>query len=445
MKSTNPEKPLRALKPGTKKTSSGSNKAPVAAFRFTAAVLMITLILALIAAPASATVISGDTRLEVEVAEITPNPARPGEDLLIKINIENTGNDPAENVKIGIEDIDPFIFKYSTSKTYGSGTNTEKFFVIDQIRQRSKVELNFHFRVDSRATSGVYQLEFTIEEGGEGNGASFSKRIPIRVEGNPDLVLVGTQIIPTGMVGSENPSTDSLVPNQEFYIRTTVKNAGNGDAKNVRVMLDMNGSSPIVSLEDNVRFLEKLEAGSSENLSFRMLLGSNAEVQPYKLPLRITASNEAETLQIDKSQEIGINVLNQARINIASLKFDPEIPVKGQKVSMIVRLENVGEGEALFVKAKLEGLDASGSSSAFLGRLDKDDDAPAVFTFIPGKTGEQEVTLLVEYVDDFGQHQLSEDLTVNVINDSNSKIPLLIGVLVVLAVAVFFMKKKGKL
>lgn len=432
---------MRALKPRNKGTKPGSNKAPAAAFRFTAAVLMITVILTLIATPASATVISGDTRLEVEIAEITPNPARPGEDLLIKINIENTGNDPAENVKIGIEDIDPFIFKYSTSKAYGSGTNSEKFFVIDQIRQRSKVELNFHFRVDSRATSGVYQLEFTIEDG---NGASFSKRIPIRVEGNPDLVLVGTQIIPAGMAGSENPPMDSLVPNQEFYIRTTVKNAGNGDAKNVRVMLDMNGSSPIITLEDNVRFLEKLEAGSSENLSFKLLLGSNAEVQPYKLPLRITASNEAETLQIDKSQEIGINVLNQARINIASLKFDPEIPEKGQKVSMIIRLENVGEGEARFVKAKLEGLDASGSTSAFLGRLEKDDDAPAVFTFIPEKTGEQEVTLLVEYEDDFGQHQLSEDLTVNVINDSNSKVPLLIGVLVILAVAVFFMKKRGK-
>ncbi|HII00908.1 TPA: hypothetical protein HA351_04405 [Methanosarcinaceae archaeon] len=442
MKSTSSEKPLRALKPRTKRTKTGSNKAPAATLRFTAAVLMITVILALIAAPASATVISGDTRLEIEVAEITPNPARPGEDLLIRINIENTGNDPAENVKIGIEELDPFIFKYSTSKVYGSGTNTERIFKIDQIRQRSKVELNFHYRVDSRATSGVQQLEFTVEDG---NGISFSKRIPILVEGNPDLVLVGTQIIPAGLVESENPSTDSLVPNQEFYLRTTVKNAGNGDAKNVRVSLDMNGSSPIITLEDNVRFLEKLEAGSSENLSFKLLLGSNAEVQPYKLPLRITASNEAETLQIDKAQEIGINVLNQARINIASLKFDPEIPVKGQKVSMIVRLENVGEGEARFVKAKLEGLDASGSTSAFLGRLDKDDDAPAVFTFIPGKTGEHEVTLLVEYQDDFGQHQLSEDLKVNVINDSNSKLPLLIGVLVVLAVAVFFMKKKGKL
>jgi hypothetical protein len=438
MKFTNSEKNPRAVK----KRCAKINKAPLATFRFTAAVLMIITILALIPASAAATVISGDTRLEVEVAEITPNPARPGEDLLIRINIENTGNDPAENVKIGIEEIDPFIFKYSTSKVYGSGTNTERIFKIDQIRQRSKVELNFHFQVDSRATSGVQQLEFTIEDG---NMASFSKRIPVLVEGNPDLVLVGTQIIPAGLVGSENPSSDSLVPNQEFYLRTTVKNAGNGDAKNVRVMLDMNGSSPIISLEDNVRFLEKLEAGSSENLSFKLLLGSNAEVQPYKIPLRITASNEAETLRIDKGQEIGVNVLNQARINIASLKFDPEMPVKGQQVSMILKLENVGEGEARFVKARLEGLDGSGSTDAFLGRLDKDDDAPAVFIFIPEKAGEQEVTLLVEYEDDFGKQQLSEDLTFSVGRQEGSIIPIVLGAVLILAAAVFYMKKKGKL
>ena len=89
---------------------------------------------------------------------------------------------------------------------------------------------------------------------------------------------------------------------------------------------------------------------------------------------------------------------------------------------MIVRLENVGEGEAHVVKAKLEGLEGSGNTNAFLGRLDKDDDAPAVFTFVPEKAGEQGVTLLVKYEDDFGEHQLSENLTLNVLGN-NSKIP----------------------
>ena len=78
-------------------------------------------------------------------------------------------------------------------------------------------------------------------------------------------------------------------------------------------MLNLNGSSPVIPLEDNVRFFENLSAGSSENLSFKLLLGSNADVQPYKIPLRITASNEADTFQIDKTQEIGINVHNQCK------------------------------------------------------------------------------------------------------------------------------------
>jgi len=209
-------------------------------------------------------------------------------------------------------------------------------------------------------------------------------------------------------------------------------------------MLNLNSSSPLIPLEDNVRFFENLNAGNSENLSFKLLLGSNADVQPYKIPLRITASNDAETFQIDKTQEIGIDVLNLAKIDISSLKFDPEMPVKGQQVSMILRLENVGKGEARFVKARLEGLEGSGSTEAFLGRLEKDNDAPAVFTFVPEKAGEQTATLVVEYEDDFGKHQLSENLTFNVDSQKGSIIPLILGAAIVLA-AIFYLKKKGKL
>lgn len=418
---------------------SGAVKTGIKILHFRVALLLIAALTYLLIAPASAVVVSGDTHLQVEVSEITPNPARPGEDLLIKINVENTGDEPAENVIIGIEELDPFIFKYSTSGVYGSGTNTERTFQIEQIRQRSKVELDFHFSVSSEAKSGDYQLEFTIKDD---DGTSFSRRIPIRVEGNPDLVLIGTEIYPTN---EENSSSGALVPGEEFYLRTAVKNAGNGNAKNVRVMLNLNSSSPVIPLQDNVFFLENLSAGSSKNLSFKLLLGSNAGVQPYIIPLRITASNEAETLQINKSQEIGVNVLNRAKINIASLKFDPEMPERGQQVSMILRLENVGEGEARFVKARLEGLKGSGSTDAFLGRLDKDDDAPAVFTFIPEKSGEQNVTLFVEYEDDFGDHRLSEDLTFNVIRKGDNIVPLLAGVVLVLAVAFFYLKKKDKI
>lgn len=430
MKSANQEKKLCGFK---------KNTASAVVFRFVAAVLIISALLAATAtAASSATVISGDTNLNIEVSEISPNPARPGEDLLIKVNIENAGDEVAENVKIGIEELAPFTFKYSTSQVYGSGTNTEKFFRIEQIKQRSKVELDFHFRVDSGASSGVHQLEFTIEDGTD---VSFSRQIPILVEGNPDLVLTGTEIFP---INEENTSSDVLVPGQEFILRTTVKNAGNGDAKNVRVMLDLNGSSPIVPLEDNVRFLEALETGSSENLSFKLLLGSNAEVQPYRIPLRITASNEAETFRIDKAQEIGVNVIHKAKVNIASLKFDPEMPVVGQKVSIILRLENVGDGEARFVKARLEGLEGSGSTNAFLGRLEKEDDAPAVFTIIPEKAGEQNPVLKVEYEDDFGEHQLIENLSFSVAG-KNSKIPSFIFVIpLFMLVVITFMIRKGK-
>ena len=114
-----------------KKTNKKINQASTAAFSFSFALLIVLLFFT---GTGSAVVVSGDTHLAVEVSEITPNPARPGEDLLLKINIENTGDEPAKNVRIGIEEVNPFIFKYSTLKIYRSGTNTERSFEIEQIR-----------------------------------------------------------------------------------------------------------------------------------------------------------------------------------------------------------------------------------------------------------------------------------------------------------------------
>lgn len=113
---------------------------------------------------------------------------------------------------------------------------------------------------------------------------------------------------------------------------------------------------------------------------------------------------------------------------------------------MILRLENVGEGEARVVKAKLEGLEGSGNTNTFLGHLDKDDDAPAVFTFVPEKAGEQRVTLLVEYEDDLGEHQLNENLTLNVLGNNSKipsvKVPFFILVIPVFIVALMVRKRK---
>ena len=82
---------------------------------------------------------------------------------------------------------------------------------MNRYRQRSKVELNFHFKVDAKADSGDHQLEFTIKDS---SGTSLSKRIPIRVEGNPDLVLIGTEIFP--VIGEIIPHQEPSSPDRNF-------------------------------------------------------------------------------------------------------------------------------------------------------------------------------------------------------------------------------------
>ena len=49
---------------------------------------------------------------EILAAEINPQPARPGEDMFVKINVENYDKSTAEDVVIEIEKNYPFHFKY---------------------------------------------------------------------------------------------------------------------------------------------------------------------------------------------------------------------------------------------------------------------------------------------------------------------------------------------
>jgi len=51
----------------------------------------------------------------------------------------------------------------------------------------------------------------------------------------------------------------------------------------------------------------------------------------------------------------------------------------------------------------------------------------------------------VEYEDDFGNHQLREDLSFNVNSQTGNILPLILGATIILAAVVFYLKKKGKI
>lgn len=368
-----------------------------------------------------------DSALDIVTSEISPNPARPGEDLLVKVNIENYAEDPALNVVMEIEGSNVFLYKYSSQK-YASGTNDQKTITLKQIAGRSNTEVNFYFQVNPNAKSGEYELEFKIIS----SEGTVTKKIPIKVEGKPDLILTNTAL-----------SSSKVAPKDTFTLNTTLASVGNGIARNVRVSLDLNDSSPFSTLGDNVVYIDHMNAGEEEQISFTIIVGSNAEVKSYKIPLKITAYDDSQSTLTTSLQAVGIQVINKAQLDIANAKIDPVFPAKGDQVTLLLRVENVGEGKADSVKVSLQNMPFSGTTEAFIGKLDPDDDAPAQFTFIPDKSGKSSLNVLITYTDDLGEHKVSDFVKLEVKSKSYWNYLIIIPILIIIAIAAnLFLRKK---
>ncbi|MCL7413955.1 MAG: hypothetical protein M8353_10140 [ANME-2 cluster archaeon] len=183
-----------------------------------------------------------NVNLQITAVEIYPQPARPGEDMFIKINIENYGNNAAEDVIVELEENYPLHFKYyNVEHDYLHKTNTT--IRIPKISAYGHYEAFYYFTINPLARSGKYELGFRISQTKEGI-LGIVQNFKIYVEGTPDLALVNSSL-----------SSANIEPGDEFSLKTTVISVGTGNAKNIRISLSLDDNSPIIPLEDSSIFI----------------------------------------------------------------------------------------------------------------------------------------------------------------------------------------------
>jgi LPXTG-motif cell wall-anchored protein len=143
------------------------------------------------------------------------------------------------------------------------------------------------------------------------------------------------------------------------------------------------------------------------------------------------------------SSFVGVKVLGDAQLSIGNIRTEPQNPVKGDLVTITMRLENSGNGDAKSVKVSLD-IPFEGTKTAFLGKIKPDDDAPGVFTFYTTQSGDIPYTAAIEFEDDLGKHTVKEALALNV-RDTNKNgiiIPVIVVVLVAGAFVFYRFRKK---
>lgn len=132
---------------------------------------------------------------------------------------------------------------------------------------------------------------------------------------------------------------------------------------------------------------------------------------------------------IEKEGSFSVTITSQeSDLNIAYIKTEPILPKVGEEVTLTIRLENFGKGDANSVKAKID-IPFFGVKESFLGELEAGDDSSAVFTIVPDKSGVINYDLSVIYKDDFGENEFTETLELNIQEDNRKSNVLTFGMI----------------
>jgi len=270
-------------------------------------------------------------------------------------------------------------------------------------------------------TEGMYFPEIWIDTGTGLATDGSSTRFPVPVNVNtrisllkkPDLLL-------------EKTLPQSVVPGTDFSAVLRLCNNGTGRADDITVTV--NASMAALSLKNPSGYhLDHLDPGDSAVFPLNFTTSKDSALGIRSVPVTVSYANadgSTETIQ----GEMGIPVRGNATLAVKSLTTDPVRPSAGDTITLTIRIENTGTDRATGVKAVLN-TPLAGTNEAFIGSIDKDSDAPAIFYLNAASAGEIPVGIVISYADDYGNHTLQENVTVTVGQKGNA------GVVVIVLIA----------
>lgn len=280
--------------------------------------------------------------------------------------------------------------------------------------------VNLTFLIRAPQKSGVFfpVLHVSVE-----NGDPLFFPIPVMV--NLD---VGTQKRPAMVLTQERPGY--LPPGETGETNLTLKNAGASPASDITLRVERDGGG-IAPTGGGAFHFERLGIGESITFPLRLLAGTQAEPGIHDVVVSIGYMMLDGSLRTEEAK-VAVDVRGKADLAISSLKTTPATIGKGDRVELVVRVENSGTGPAKSTAASLE-IPLPGSKKVFIGSIKPGNDAPAVFTLEADRSGEIAGTLNVTYRDDFGTRSLEEPVTLRV--GGSDATGLVLAAILVLAAA----------
>ncbi|MDD1716506.1 MAG: S-layer protein [Methanolinea sp.] len=378
---------------------------------------------------------------ELTAAVAGSNEFTPGEEVILKVNIENRGLIDMKFVQsttISREDLPNTAKLVRAGLSPGDSPLVVKTDpqMIGDIGGGKTVQVAFSVKVPTETPAGVYtlplQIDYTYLHTAEQYGQDAIQYTYREVNRTLPLFI---DIEPRAHLNVISVASESLNAGTQGFLVLKITNDGSEDARDAVVQITRNGASPIVPTDSSL-FVGDLPAGGTLNARFKVAVSREAEAGTYPLDLGLRYTDwEGDTVDTDVIP-VGVPVGGKIEFAVAS---PPDEVRAGSKKVIEVEYRNEGSTGAKDAQARISAVDpfTSSDDTAYLGDLEPGQTATARYEVsVDGGATLKEYGLdsEIRYRDALDNSAISDTLKVRVRVIENDMTPLIAGiVLLVLA------------
>ena len=266
---------------------------------------------------------------------INPEVVKTGSEAVIAVTVKNEGTESASDVKVSLSGLsgDGISLKGSLDTIY-----------IQELKGGEQRSINYRIKVSPKLETENYGLALKLDYK-DGLGNKYSEENQFFVEVKNDNT---SETQPNIEIENVVSPRESLAPGKDFSLSFEVKNSGDVDAKNVKVVVA--GEQGLINKSLNTRLIGLIEKGTSKKLEFVFSVAEDATTKNY--PISISVEYENGSIKYSSSQYVGVLVESETegeqektvpKLIVSSYSYKPS-PVKpGDNFTLTLTVQNTSK------------------------------------------------------------------------------------------------------
>ena len=211
------------------------------------------------------------------------------------------------------------------------------------------------------------------------------------------FIAVFLVILVTGVsaltISSVTSSPDKVAPGQRATLDLNIDNNFEDDATDVSVKLILD-NLPIAPYGEGVeKTLDKINTDKGKEISFDVVVASDAKSQTYKIPVLITY--KTNNIPVTKTDFVSLIVISKPEISVTTSDY----LIKGKEKTLTVKIINSGLENVKFLSIKINpvsGITLLSSQKEYIGDLNSDDSDSAEFKIIAQESAASQINIPFE-------------------------------------------------